>query len=136
MAELNAVADAVARDKDPVPQANLQGVVITDADLPENLQPAPVQVPVAAPAQVIAAETGEQPATKEEYSNFVNNRAAKIARDKLAGVKNASMMLKDYFLKGSGKSALPKISAATFEALLAPLETAPDLATIVAILKK
>lgn len=138
LAELNAVADAIARDKDPAVPLNLAGVDITDADLPENLQPAtvtetaPVQANTAVLVQVDSADT---PATQAEYANFVNNRAAKLVRDKLAKVKNASVLMKEYLLRHSGKATLPKISAATFEALISPLENTPDVDAIVSILK-
>lgn len=100
-AELENVADRVARDKDPV-------------------------VPAPAPAAVAPAPTGEQPATATEYQHFMN-RAAKVSRDKLenAGkLKNAGTFLKDYLIKQSGQQKLNKISAAIFEELISALEKA------------
>jgi hypothetical protein len=69
---------------------------------------------------------GEAPATPEEYQNFVGKRAAKLVRDKLtpAGLKQAGDLMKAYLLKQSGKVQLKQISAATFEAVLAALESA------------
>lgn len=187
IAELNAVADACARDKDPVPAPVAPTVpfVATDADVPDNIgkpecqafygaddtcalppdspihttspqrhdyiapkpatepasETAPIQAIAAAPTQVVAAEpatqpaTGDTPATKDQYTSFINGRAAKIVRDKLAAVKGANVLMKDYLLRKSGKKTLPVISAAKFEEMISAVESVSDTDAIVAILK-
>lgn len=103
-AEIQAVADAVARDRDPKPSV---------AQNPEKKGVSLQEIPA-----------GEAPATQVEYTQFVNNRAAKIVRDKLKDVKNAGPLMKDYLLRESGKDKLQKISAPVFEKLLGALEAA------------
>jgi hypothetical protein len=87
--------------------------------------PAPAPMP-APPVTAPIVPGGEAPATPEEYQNFVGKRAAKLVRDKLtpAGLKQAGDLMKAYLLKQSGKVQLKQISAATFEAVLAALESA------------
>jgi hypothetical protein len=93
-----------------------------------------------APAEVVTAETPVQNAdaliSRPELDKFLA-RAAKIVRDKLpkGGLKDAeaSQGVKNYLLKGSGKSGFRFISASAFETLLTALEsvTPEDAAAII-----
>jgi hypothetical protein len=74
------------------------------------------------------AQQEEPAASHSEYVVFLNQRAAKIIREKLpkAGLRDtaAANAVTSYLLKGAGKRALNKISAADFERLLTALESA------------
>jgi hypothetical protein len=92
-------------------------------------------VPEVKQALATVAAVGDVPCDSKRYSVFVNERATKIIRDKLpkAGVKDAAVLVKNYLLKGAGKTSLPKISAVDFERLLSALEagTPEEAAAIV-----
>ena len=89
----------------------------------EEVKPAPVAAPIV-PAALNTAPVveGDAPATQQQYTVFINQRAAKIIRDKMKGISWAGTAVKNYLLKGSGKAGLNKISAADFERLLIALD--------------
>lgn len=135
---------APAPPVDPKPQptpAPAPAVTVAPAQAPsgglftENNRPdpahettafAPDMMKVAPVPEVKLAVAGDTPCTSKEFSDFVNGRATKIIRDKLpkAGVKDskAANGVKEFLLKGSGKTVLKSISAADFERLLSALE--------------
>lgn len=83
--------------------------------------------------------SGYVPATPAEYNVFTAQRATKIVRDVLTkGGMNPSESgnaVKNYLLKGSGKTALKLISAADFERLLSAVEKAETPEEAVAIVR-
>jgi hypothetical protein len=135
--ELAEFADRVARDTTPPAVPNAHGVVVTDDDLPENLQP-PKPTAVDSPdgGKAIAhAMLAPSAATPEQYTKFMN-RAAKIVRDKLekeAKVKEPGKLVKEYLVRESGQKNLHLIPATKFEEMISALEkaTAADAVKLV-----
>lgn len=124
--EIAAVADRVARDKDPVSGTAVAAAILAPAPVTK-----PFTVSDSAPVVTLVAQHAVIPATDaataDEYKKFLD-RSAKIVRDKLerdAKLRGAGNFVKDYLLKRSGKKSLKDISAATFETLILALETAP-----------
>lgn len=119
ISEINAVADAVARDKDPVvadptPAASPSPVPV--ADSPK--QPATAVPPVA------MAPTDDGKATREELAAF-KSRAGKLMHDKLetqGGLKGASGLFRDFILKQGNAPSLEKIRKDKWEEILSLLE--------------
>lgn len=106
--ELVAVADAVARDKDPKLKAPAAP---------------PAVPPVPAPPVMVAREGAP---TREELATF-KTRAGKLLRDKLekeGGWKGASKPFMEYIQKAGGNSDLAKIQKAKWEEILSALEAA------------
>ena len=110
----------------PISSATNQAPVTT-----QQVAAAPTQVAQVSPLSAAAPSSGQTapvsgdvPCDSKRYGVFVNERATKIIRDKLpkAGVKDAAVLVKNYLLKGAGKTSLPKISAVDFERLLSALE--------------
>lgn len=133
ISELKNVADAVARDKDPVhTQETLvartspfpEGTKVPQVDTtPPIVQTSPGKVEFA-PVPVAANTDGR--ATREELAAF-KNRAGKLMHDKLekeAGLKGASALLRDYILKQGEQPSLEKILKVKWEEILVGLETA------------
>lgn len=104
---------------------------------PAQLVPAQATAAVPVQANTAPPVAEDIPATPAEYAVFVTNRASKLLRDvlqKSSAAKNPNQLLQDWFIRESGKPSLKKISAPTWERMLAMLEgkTAEE---IVAILK-
>jgi len=123
----------------PVPVPEVASQATADA-APASISTAQTVILTSAPAEVVTAETPVQNAdaliSRPELDKFLA-RAAKIVRDKLpkGGLKDAeaSQGVKNYLLKGSGKSGFRFISASAFETLLTALEsvTPGDAAAII-----
>jgi len=123
----------------PVPVPEVASQATADA-APASISTAQTVILTSAPAEVVTAETPVQNAdaliSRPELDKFLA-RAAKIVRDKLpkGGLKDAeaSQGVKNYLLKGSGKSGFRFISASAFETLLTALEsvTPEDAAAII-----
>ena len=113
IAEITAVADAVARDKGPLPVVPLTATPVAAAPLP-------------APGASATPVTPDGMASREELANF-KARAGKLMRDKLekeGGMKNGSTVLRDYILKHGDAAAMEKIRKDKWEEILSLLEKA------------